>query len=198
MIEEKELTTKKQKIISCATDTINALEDTIKQYVKELIVLSNWVVESFKQSGKLLLFGNGGSAADAQHIAAEFVNRFQIERNPLPAISLVTDTSILTSISNDYDFSQVFSKQILAISSPHDIALGISTSGNSKNVIEAIKVAKNIGLKTAVFTGKDGGVLKDLADLSIIVASNKTPRIQEVHIFMGHMLCQLVEEELFD
>ncbi len=198
MIEEKELTTKKQKIISCTTDTINALEDTIKQYVKELIVLSNWVVESFKQSGKLLLFGNGGSAADAQHIAAEFVNRFQIERNPLPAISLVTDTSILTSISNDYDFSQVFSKQILAISSPHDIALGISTSGNSKNVIEAIKVAKNIGLKTAVFTGKDGGVLKDLADLSIIVASNKTPRIQEVHIFMGHMLCQLVEEELFD
>ncbi len=197
MIEKGKSMSKEKDIIYCAQDTIHALEDTIKQYAKDLITISHWVLDSFRKSGKLFLFGNGGSAADAQHIAAEFVNRFQIERNPLPALALTTDTSILTSISNDYDFSQVFSKQILALANSNDVALGISTSGNSKNVIEAIKVAKELGLKTAVFTGKDGGLLKDLADISIVVASNKTPRIQEVHIFMGHMLCQLVEDELF-
>ena len=197
MIEEKELMAKEKEILSCIEDTIDAFKGTIKKHARDLIILSGWIADSFKREGKLFLFGNGGSAADAQHIAAEFVNRFQIERRPLPAISLATDTSILTSISNDYDFSQVFSKQILALARPQDIALGISTSGNSKNVIDAIEVAKDMGLKTAVFTGKDGGLLKNLAELSIVVASNKTPRIQEVHIFMGHMLCQLVEEKLF-
>jgi len=197
MIEEKELMAKEKEILSCIEDTIDAFKNTVKKHARDIVALSNWIADSFKNEGKLFLFGNGGSAADAQHIAAEFVNRFQIERSPLPAISLATDTSILTSISNDYDFSQVFSKQILALARPQDIALGISTSGNSKNVIEAIEVAKDIGLKTAVFTGKDGGLLKNLAELSIVVASNKTPRIQEVHIFMGHMLCQLVEEKLF-
>ncbi len=145
---------------------------------------------------KIMLFGNGGSAADAQHIAAEFVNRFTIERPPLAAMALTTDTSILTSIGNDYGFDEVFSKQIRALGQKGDIALGISTSGNSANVLKAFKAARNAGIFTLGMTGR-GGKIKGLADMTLTVASEVTARIQETHILMGHILCELVDRILF-
>jgi D-sedoheptulose 7-phosphate isomerase len=145
---------------------------------------------------KLMLFGNGGSAADAQHIAAEFVNRFVIERPPLAAIALTTDASILTSVGNDYDFSDVFVKQLQALGQKGDIALGISTSGNSANVIKAFKAARKAGIFTLGMTGR-GGAITGLADMVLTVPSDVTARIQETHILMGHILCDLVDRTLF-
>jgi D-sedoheptulose 7-phosphate isomerase len=144
-----------------------------------------------------LLFGNGGSAADAQHLAAEFVNRFIIERPPLPAIALSTDTSIITSIGNDYDFSEIFSKQIRAIGQAGDVAWGISTSGSSPNVIKALELAKKMGMITIGLTGKDGGQMMKIVDHSLNVSSTSTPRIQEVHITVGHVICEMVDFKLF-
>jgi D-sedoheptulose 7-phosphate isomerase len=146
---------------------------------------------------KILLFGNGGSAADAQHLAAEFVNRFMIERPPLPAISLSTDTSIITSIGNDYDFSEIFSKQIRAIGHAGDVAWGISTSGTSPNVIKALDIAKKMGMITIGLTGRDGGDIARMVDYPLNVSSNSTPRIQEVHITVGHAICEMVDFKLF-
>lgn len=154
------------------------------------------ISDSISSGHKLLLFGNGGSAADAQHIAAEFVNRFRIERPPLAALALTTDTSILTSIGNDYSFDDIFSKQILALGGAGDVVLGISTSGNSKNVIKAIEAAKDKGLFTIVYTGR-GGRLVSLADMVFAVESDVTARIQEVHITLGHIICELVDRNLF-
>ena len=145
---------------------------------------------------KILIFGNGGSAADAQHIAAEFVNRYQIERPPLAALALTTDTSIITSIGNDYHFDEIFSKQIRALGKKDDIAMGISTSGNSKNVIRAINAGRKIGMFTIGLTGP-GGELAECADLVFTVESDTTARIQEAHITLGHILCDLVERTLF-
>ena len=154
------------------------------------------ISDSIASGHKLLLFGNGGSAADAQHIAAEFINRFRIERPPLAALALTTDTSILTSIGNDYSFDDIFSKQILALGRAGDVAIGISTSGNSKNVIKAIEAAKDKGLFTIVFTGR-GGNLSSMADMVFAVESDVTARIQEVHITLGHIICELVDRNLF-
>lgn len=145
---------------------------------------------------KILLFGNGGSAADAQHIAAEFINRFEIERPPLAAIALTTDTSVITSIGNDYSFDDIFSKQITALGKQGDIAIGISTSGNSKNVIKAINAAKRMGIFTMGFTGKDGE-LSRCGDMVFAVESDTTARIQESHIILGHIFCDLVDRILF-
>ena len=145
----------------------------------------------------MFLFGNGGSAADAQHIAAEFVNRFLIERPPLPAIALTTDTSILTSISNDYGYADLFAKQLKALAKEGDVAIGLSTSGSAANVIKAMKVAREMGLKTVGLTGMDGGELARVVDLAIIVDSQVTARIQEVHITIGHVLCEMVDRMLF-
>jgi D-sedoheptulose 7-phosphate isomerase len=145
----------------------------------------------------VILFGNGGSAMDASHIAAEFMNRFMIERPPLPAVALNSDTALLTCISNDYDFSQVFSKQLSALGHEGDVVIGISTSGNSPNVIKALEVAKKNGMKTVALTGGSGGRMAGLADFAFIVPSKVTPRIQEAHITLGHTICQLVDEELF-
>jgi D-sedoheptulose 7-phosphate isomerase len=155
------------------------------------------ITESIRAGGKLFLFGNGGSAADAQHIAAEFINRYLFDHPPLPAISLTTDTSILTSISNDSSFIHVFSRQLAALGKRGDVAIGISTSGNSPNIIEAIKQARQLNMATIGLLGKDGGQLSQLVDNALIVPSTMTPRIQEVHIMIGHILCELVEEELF-
>lgn len=155
------------------------------------------IVEAFKAGNKLLLFGNGGSAADAQHIAAEFVNRYLIERPPLPAIALTTDTSILTSISNDYSFQDIFVKQIKALAKAGDVAIGISTSGRSVNVLKGIKAAKEMGLKTIALVGGNGGELAKIADEALIVESASTPRIQEVHITIGHIICEMVDLMLF-
>jgi len=163
----------------------------------KIIEVVQLIAQTFRDGKKVLIFGNGGSAMDASHIAAEFVNRFLMERPPLPAIALNTDVAVLTSISNDYDFSQVFSKQITALGHEGDVVIGISTSGNSPNVIKAIDVAKKNGMKTVVLTGGMGGKLALIADYAFTVPSKLTPRIQETHITLGHTICQLVDEELF-
>jgi D-sedoheptulose 7-phosphate isomerase len=158
------------------------------------------MVMVLRQGGKILIFGNGGSAADAQHMAAEFVNRFLINRKPLAAIALTTDTSTITAIGNDFSFDEIFSKQVQALGKPEDIALGISTSGSSVNVIKGIEAAKEIGMRTAVLTGGiagTGGELGGMADLVLNVPTAKTANIQEVHLFLEHLLCEMVEEEMF-
>ncbi len=162
----------------------------------DILEAAQAIAHAFKAGRKLLLFGNGGSAADAQHIAAEFMNRFQIERPPLPAIALTTDTSILTSISNDYAFDEVFGKQIKALGRKGDIALGITTSGGSANVIKAFRVAKKLSMVTIVLTS-EGGKAASNADIALLVPSRSTPRIQEAHIALGHILCDLTDTLLF-
>src|SRR5437762_744239 len=154
------------------------------------------IIMCLRSGGKLLFFGNGGSAADAQHLAAEFVGRFQIERQALPAIALTTDSSILTAVGNDYGSDQIFARQVQALGRPGDVAIGISTSGNSRNVTGAIKQASKRDLKTIGLTGKDGGSLAKCVDISITVASTNVARVQECHITIGHILCELVENDL--
>ncbi|UCD72380.1 MAG: D-sedoheptulose 7-phosphate isomerase [Syntrophobacterales bacterium] len=176
-------------------------EKVKKRFLQEnhpqLIDIIKLIADALENGSKLLLFGNGGSAAEAQHLAAEFVNRFSMDRPPLPAIALSTDSSILTSIGNDYSFSEVFSKQIVALGKEGDIAIGISTSGNSANVIRAIEVAKEMSIETIALTGNDGGDLVKVATYSLIVPSSSTPCIQEVHMAVGHILCEMVEAQIF-
>jgi D-sedoheptulose 7-phosphate isomerase len=169
----------------------------LKENLPRLLEAIQVISQSFEGGNKLLLFGNGGSAADAQHIAAEFVNRYIIDRPPLPAIALTTDTSILTSVANDSAFVEIFSKQVKALGREGDVAMGLSTSGNSPNVIKGFEVAKEMGLKTVALTGGDGGMVSKIADIALIVPSTSTPRIQEVHILIGHTLCEMVEHQLF-
>ncbi|MBI5969259.1 MAG: D-sedoheptulose 7-phosphate isomerase [Deltaproteobacteria bacterium] len=187
----------KEEIIQVFQESASIKVRFIRQNAEALGEAVKILVEAFKAGNKVLLFGNGGSAADAQHIAAEFVNRFIIERPPLPAIALTTDTSILTSISNDYGYADSFAKQVKALGRGGDVAIGISTSGAAANVLKAIKVAKKMGLKTIGLTGKDGGELAKLADLALVVDSQSVPRIQEVHITIGHVLCDMVDRLLF-
>lgn len=166
---------------------------------EKIIEVVHLISESLKSGNKVMLFGNGGSAADAQHIAAEFVNRLQKskrDRPPFAALALTTDTSVLSSISNDSDFSNVFSRQIRALGKKGDIAWGISTSGNSPNMLKAIKIAHDMGIKTLGLTGKGGGEMGTLVNYHLNVESNDTPRIQEVQITLSHIICELVEQEL--
>ena len=183
-------------ILESLRESTAVKEKTVRTSTDLIIRGARMLAECMASGHKVLIFGNGGSAADAQHIAAEFVNRFKIERSPLAAIALTTDTSILTSIGNDYDFSLVFAKQIRALGKKHDIAWGISTSGNSKNVVEAIEAAKSLELITIGMTGS-GGLLADCADLVYTVPSEITAHIQETHITIAHMLCDLVDRILF-
>ena len=162
-----------------------------------LVEAAGLIADSFTKGGRLLIFGNGGSAADAQHLAAEFVNRFLIERPPLPAVALTTDTSVLTSVANDYSFNEVFAKQVKALGRPGDVAWGLTTSGNSPNVVAALAAARQGGLKTLALTGSGGGEARHQADVLIEVKTTLTPRIQEVHITMGHIICELVDYILF-
>ena len=155
------------------------------------------VAAALRDGRKVLLFGNGGSAADAQHIAAEFVGRFIPDRIPLPAISLATDTSALTALGNDYGYNTVFSRQLQALGNPGDVAIGISTSGNSQSVLDALDVARSKGLFTIGFTGQGGGKMTGKADALFCVPTRMTPRIQETHITLGHVLCELIDRELF-
>ncbi len=173
-----------------------ALDAFIERHAADLDRLACWCAESLARGGKLLLFGNGGSAADAQHLAAEFVNRFDRERAALSALALATDGSVLTSVGNDADFREVFARQIEAHGRPGDIALGISTSGRSPNVLAGLEAARRIGLRTAALLGRDGGQAARLADLPLVVPAEETARIQEVHIFAGHLLCRRVEDLL--
>jgi D-sedoheptulose 7-phosphate isomerase len=154
------------------------------------------ISKAFLNGSKLMLCGNGGSAADSQHIAAEMTGRFIKDRKPLPAIALTTDTSALTCIANDFSFEHVFSRQVSALGRSGDVLLAISTSGNSENVIKAVHAAKDLGIKTVALTGRDGGKIQSIADFSIVVPSQTTARIQEAHIFIGHILCGLIEKDL--
>jgi len=169
----------------------------LKENLSRLLDVIKLISHCFEAGNKLFFFGNGGSAADAQHLAAEFVNRYIMDRPPLPAIALTTDTSILTSVSNDFSFSEVFAKQLKALGKEGDVAVGISASGTSPNIVKAFEVAKEMGMKTIALTGNDGGSLVKIAEVSLIVPSASTPRIQEVHILIGHILCELVEHYLF-
>jgi D-sedoheptulose 7-phosphate isomerase len=155
------------------------------------------LIEAYEAGKKILVFGNGGSAADAQHIAAELVGKYYMDRRPLPAEALTVNTSSLTAISNDYAFERIFARQVEALGNPGDVAIGISTSGNSPNVIEAIRAAKKKGMITIGLTGAEGGRLKNEVDYCICVPSKDTPRIQEAHILIGHIWCELIERALF-
>lgn len=172
-------------------------EAFINDNLGRLVNIIEVLTAALKAGNKILIFGNGGSAADAQHIAAEFVNRFIIERPPLPAVALTTDTSVITSVGNDYDFSEIFSKQVRALGQPGDVAWGISTSGNSPNVMKGLETAKKMGLITLAFTGGDGGSIGQIADLLLNVSSNSTARVQEAHITASHAICELVDIKLF-
>ena len=178
-------------------DSIKVKENFISKNISKLILFAEKVALAFTSDCKLLICGNGGSAADAQHIAAEFVNRYRLERPPLPALALTTDSSIITSIGNDYSFDDIFSKQVKALGMKGDILLAISTSGNSKNILSAVGDARNQGLYTVGFSGGEGGKLFELADLTLITDSHSTARIQEAHILAGHILCHLVDYILF-
>ncbi len=186
-----------KEIVNSFRESGEVKEQFIRESLTSLISVIQAVVEALETGNKILLFGNGGSAADAQHIAAAFVNRISMERPPLPAVSLVTDAAVITSISNDYGFSDVFAKQIKALGRPGDIAIGISTTGNSANVVRAFEVARELGIITVALTGNKGGTMAEMADHALIVPANKTPRIQEAHIIIGHVICEMVERLLF-
>ncbi len=176
------------------TESSNLILDSINlsEKIEESI---NEIIKCFKRGNKIIIFGNGGSAADAQHIVAEFIGRFQKERKSLPAISLTTDSSIITSLANDYSYDIVFSRQCESLVSKGDIVMGISTSGKSKNVEEGIKTAKKKGAITIGLLGGDGGTIKNIVDISIVVPSTNTARIQEVHRVIYHIICDIVENE---
>ncbi|HEU19742.1 MAG TPA: SIS domain-containing protein [Deltaproteobacteria bacterium] len=184
-------------ILRTFKESCHLKEVFVNENVIRIVKIVDVITDALKEGKKILLFGNGGSAADAQHLAAEFINRFIIERPPLPAIALSTDTSVITSISNDYDYSDVFAKQIRALGHPGDIAWGITTSGSSTNVIRAFEAAKKLGMITVALTGKDGGSAEKVADYILNVSSNSVPRIQEVHITVGHVICQMIDYKLF-
>lgn len=189
-----------QTISESLVSSVIAKEAFVKEGREQLVDLACQMVITLRQQGKILIFGNGGSAADAQHMAAEFVNRFILNRRPLAAIALTTDTSTITAIGNDFSFDEIFSKQVQALGRPEDLALGISTSGSSVNVIKGIEVAKEIGMRTAALTGGlSGGAneLGKLVDILLNVPAAKTAHIQEVHLWIEHLLCELVEKEMF-
>lgn len=167
-----------------------------EENLKKLDLITNLILSCLKKGGKVLICGNGGSASDSQHFAAELVGRFKKERKAMAALALTTDTSILTSISNDYSFKYIFSRQLEALGKKGDTLIAISTSGNSENILEALKAAKKLKIKTAGFLGKDGGEAKKLADIYFIVSSNDTARIQEIHITVAHALAEIIEDEM--
>ena len=175
------------------SEHLKASKKTMESIGKPIEIAAKLCIDSLKNSNKILIFGNGGSAADAQHIAAEIVGRYKLERKGLPAIALTTDTSVLTAISNDYGYLHVFDRQVEALANKDDVLIGISTSGTSDNVISALKLAKELGCKTIGFSGKGGGELKSLCDVNLLVPVEDTPRIQEMHILIGHTICHLID-----
>lgn len=186
------------KILKIFEESLEVKKRFVKENIETIIEVSKVIAKAFNEGKKLLLFGNGGSATDASHIAAEFVNRFKKDRPGLPAIALNTDIAVVTSIANDYDYTEVFSRQLKSLAQEGDIVIAISTSGNSSNVIKAMDVAKEKRLRTIAFTGAKGERFASKADYALIVPSENTPRIQETHITLGHVLCQMVEEILFE
>jgi D-sedoheptulose 7-phosphate isomerase len=188
----------KDAIAKAFDDSIRVKHAFLRDHIDTLVQAVEVIAAAFKNGHKLFLFGNGGSAADAQHIAAEFTNRFRIERPPLPALALTTDTSALTAIANDHDFSQVFAKQLQALGKAGDVALAISTSGNSANVLAAVEVCKQLKITTIGLTGGTGGKMVGKVDhLLCVAASRDTARIQETHILIDHVICEMVDQQLF-
>lgn len=185
-----------EKVLSESIEIKNKiLEDaSLLDLIEEISLV---IIKAYQKGKKVILFGNGGSAADAQHIAGELVNKLSLERKALPAIALTTDTSILTSIANDYDYSKVFARQVEALAEGGDVVIGISTSGNSSSVLEGIRTAKKKRVCTVGFSGRRGGELSHIVDIALKVPSEDTPRIQEVHIVIFHIICCLVEKKLF-
>jgi len=176
-------------------DSSESIKKSIEN-IPEIIKIIESITKSLKKGNKIILFGNGGSAADAQHIAAELVGRFDYDRKSLPAISLTTDTSVITSIGNDYSFEKIFSRQCESLVNKGDVVVGISTSGNSINVKNGLLVSKRKGAKTVGFLGHKGGHIKNIVDIPLIVNSNSTPRIQEVHRTAAHIICEMVEKNI--
>ncbi len=186
----------REKIVAGLKESLRVQEDILKGQVEIIVRMTEAIVASLEKGGKVMLFGNGGSAADAQHLAAELVGRFKLERKGFPALALSTNASILTAVGNDYSFDKIFARQVEALGKPEDVAIGISTSGNAANVIQGILTAQAKGLYTIGLTGGTGGKLGEVVALALIVPSLETPRIQEVHITVGHLVCELVEEKL--
>lgn len=184
----------KNKIEKILKEGIAVNQRLFKTQEENIQKAAQLIIGCLKKGGKAILFGNGGSAADAQHIAAELVGRFKKERRALPAIALSVNTSVLTAIANDYGYEEVFKRQVEALADKKDVIIAISTSGNAKNVVKAVEFANDIGLATIGLTGNDGGLLAKTAKISVIVPSKDTPRIQESHIAIGHILCELVED----
>jgi D-sedoheptulose 7-phosphate isomerase len=179
-------------------ESVSISEAIIKNQSDKIGEIVELIIKAYKSGGKVLLFGNGGSAADAQHIAAELVGKFNLKRKPFPAIALTTNSSILTAVANDFGYRNVFSRQVEALAGKDDVVIGISTSGNSPNVIEAIKAVKLIGAKTVGLTGGVASYLGLIVDVALVVPSTSTPRIQEAHMLIGHIICELVEKELIE
>jgi D-sedoheptulose 7-phosphate isomerase len=189
---------KMRKLVAGELEESAAVKREIAQHLsQEIAKAARLILESYKAGGKLLLIGNGGSAADAQHIAAEFVGRFKLERRGLPAIALTTNSSILTALANDYAYDIVFSRQLEVLANDKDVLIAITTSGTSPNILKGVEMAHAKGATVIGLTGGNGGKLKDMADLTIVVPSDNTPRIQEAHITIGHTICYLVEKWLF-
>ncbi len=186
-----------KKIITELKEHNGVIEKILSEQTEKIDEIARLIINCYKNGGKVVLFGNGGSAADAQHIAAELVGQYQLKRKSLPAIALTTNTSILTSTGNDYGFDKIFERQVESLVINKDIAIGISTSGNSENVLRGILKAKEKGAKTIAFTGKNGGKLKNKVDILLNIPSNNTPRIQETHITIGHIICGIVENQIF-
>lgn len=184
----------KQTVINEFQSHLETIQNVINNMEEQLVNASQLAVDTLKNGNKILLCGNGGSAADAQHIAAELTGRYKTERKGLPGIALTTDTSALTAIGNDYGYDRVFDRQVESLANKGDLIIGISTSGNSKNVINALKLAKKLGCQTLGFTGKNGGDMNEICDINLIIPSDNTPRIQEMHILLGHIICQIIDD----
>ena len=186
-----------ERIRQIAHESIEAKRAFFDSQAETVARAAKVLINSIRAGGKVLIFGNGGSAADAQHIAAELVNRLNYDRPPIAAIALTTDTSILTSVGNDSTFDDLFERQLRALGRAGDAAIAISTSGNSPNVLQAVKAARELDIKVIALAGRNGGRLASMADVALIVGAESTQRIQETHITIGHILCELIEDELF-
>ena len=188
----------KEAIVKAFEDSARTKKAFLRDNMETLLSVIEVIAEAFLRGNKLLLFGNGGSAADAQHIAAEFVNRFRMDRPPLPALSLTTDTSAITSIANDFDYKEIFAKQVKALGKVGDVALAISTSGNAENVLAAIDACKKLKIATVGLSGGDAGKMARKVDYLLCVSEGKnTARIQETHILVGHVICEMIDRRLF-
>lgn len=181
--------------INSHINTTQKTLDSLQSYIYTACILAT---DTIQKGGKILIFGNGGSAADAQHIAAEFVGRYKIERRALPAIALTTDTSVLSAVSNDYGYETIFERQVEALANKGDLLIGISTSGKSANVINALKLSSKLGCRSVGLSGKNGGEMNDICDVNIVIPSNDTARIQEMHILIGHIICSAVDSDFIE